>query len=91
MLVKEHKTRNLPTLTGTMKLFRTWTMDEDIHTGKISNKKLVRVRIAFFLSLPIYIVGAYVLANWITDIIYIEYRIIKEDRMRRKIDNTTKN
>jgi len=47
--------------------------------------------LAFFLSLPIYIVGAYVLANWITDIIYIEYRIIKEDRRRRKIDNTTKN
>ena len=46
--------------------------------------------LAFFLSLPIYIVGAYVLANWITDIIYIEYRIIREDRMRRK-NATTKN
>jgi len=43
----------------------------------------------FFLSLPVYIVGAYVLANWLTDIIYIRYRIIKNERTRSK-NATTK-
>ena len=38
MQIKEHKTRNLPSLIGVFRLSRTWTMDEDIMTGKITNK-----------------------------------------------------
>ena len=30
----------------------------------------------FFLSLPVYIVGAYVVSNWLTDILYVRYRIL---------------
>jgi hypothetical protein len=45
MLIKEHKTRTLPSMTGTIRLSRTWTMDECIYTGKITNKRLERVRI----------------------------------------------
>ena len=49
-----------------------------------------RIILLFFLSLPVYIVGAYVLANWLTDLIYVEYRIMKNDKIRRK-NATTKN
>jgi|TARA_B100000902_G_C26689491_1_gene611749 hypothetical protein len=49
-----------------------------------------RIILLFFLSLPVYIVGAYVLANWLTDLIYVEYRIIKNDKIRRK-NAATKN
>ena len=43
MHIKEHKTRNLPSLIGVFRLSRTWTMDEDIMTGKITNKELEKV------------------------------------------------
>jgi|MDTC01.2.fsa_nt_gb hypothetical protein len=43
MQIKEHKTRNLPSLIGVFRLSRTWTMDEDIMTGKITNKELEKV------------------------------------------------
>lgn len=36
----------------------------------------------FFLSLPIYIVGAYVVSNWLTDILYVRYRILINKRRR---------
>jgi len=49
-----------------------------------------RIILLFFLSLPVYIVGAYVLANWLTDLIYVEYRIIKNDKIRSK-NAATKN
>jgi len=49
-----------------------------------------RIILLFFLSLPVYIVGAYVLANWLTDLIYVEYRIMKNDKIRRK-NAATKN
>jgi len=42
-----------------------------------------RIILLFFLSLPVYIVGAYVLANWLTDLIYVEYQIMKNDKIRR--------
>ena len=43
MQIKEHKSRNLPSLIGKFTLTRTWTMDEDIMTGKITNKELDKV------------------------------------------------
>jgi len=45
LLIKEHKTRLLPSLTGKIRLARTWSMDECIYTGKITNKRLESVRI----------------------------------------------
>jgi len=43
MQIKEHKSTNLPSLIGVFRLSRTWTMDEDIMTGKITNKELEKV------------------------------------------------
>ncbi len=43
MQIREHKSRNLPSLIGEFRLSRTWTMDEDIMTGKITNKELEKV------------------------------------------------
>ena len=41
MLVKERSTRRLLTLFGReLRLHRYWTMDEDIMTGKVTNRKL---------------------------------------------------
>lgn len=45
MQIKEHKTRNLPSLIGVIRLSRTWTMDEDILTGKITNRELEKVKL----------------------------------------------
>ena len=45
MEIKEHKTRKLPSLSGSIRLSRTWTMDEDINTGKITNKRLEYVKL----------------------------------------------
>ena len=45
MQIKEHKTKKLPSLIGSFRLNRTWTMDEDIMTGKITNKELHEVRL----------------------------------------------
>lgn len=45
MQIKEHKTRNLPSLIGVFRLSRTWTMDEDILTGKITNRELEKVKL----------------------------------------------
>ena len=43
MQIREHKSRNLPSLIGEFRLSRTWTMDEDMMTGKITNKELEKV------------------------------------------------
>ena len=45
MLIKEHKSTNLPSLIGAIRLSRTWVMDEDMQTGKITNKELEKVTI----------------------------------------------
>jgi hypothetical protein len=45
LLIKEHKTRKLPSVSGSIRLSRTWSMDECIYTGKITNKRLESVRI----------------------------------------------
>jgi len=45
MLVKERSTRKLLTLFGReLRLHRYWTMDEDIMTGKVTNRKLHEFR-----------------------------------------------
>ena len=31
----------------------------------------------FFLSVPVYIVGAWTISNWLTDIVYIKFRILQ--------------
>jgi hypothetical protein len=41
-----------------------------------------KVILYFFLSLPVYIVGAYVVSNWLTDIIYVRYKILINKRRR---------
>jgi len=45
MLVKERSTRRLLTLFGReLRLHRYWKMDEDIMTGKVTNRKLREFR-----------------------------------------------
>ena len=42
MLVKEHRTRYKQTMLGEFRLNRSYTMDEDIMTGAISDRRLVK-------------------------------------------------
>jgi hypothetical protein len=37
----------------------------------------------FYLSLPVYIVGAWTISNWLTDTIYIKLRIL-ENKLHRE-------
>ena len=37
----------------------------------------------FLLSVPVYIIGAWTLSNWLADNIYVRYRIYKERKWRK--------
>jgi len=38
----------------------------------------------FFLSVPVYMIGAWTISNWMVDNIYFRYRLYRERKWRRK-------
>jgi len=38
----------------------------------------------FFLSVPVYMIGAWTISNWLTDNIYFRYRLYRENKWRKK-------
>ena len=46
--------------------------------------------ISFWLCVPVYLVGALTISNWLADKINLRYRIYQENKLRKLIQNIIK-